>query len=60
MLSDRLALERDQAGDLVKATVAPLLSGQPGGLGLDVTLPTVASWRRQSRANTFKRTPEKE
>ena len=28
-----------KAGDKIKATVAPLLSGQPGGLLLEVTLP---------------------
>ena len=50
-----------KAGDLVTATVAPLLSGQPGGLLLDVTLPdgrrlepgvpNVASFKRTSGAN---------
>lgn len=50
-----------KAGDTVKAIVAPLLSGEPGGLLLEVTLsdgrtltPPVPA------ANTFKRTPEKE
>jgi hypothetical protein len=48
-------------GDTVKAIVAPLLSGEPGGLLLEVTLgngkmlvsPVPA-------AETFKRTPERE
>jgi hypothetical protein len=50
-----------KAGETVKAIVAPLLSGEPGGLLLEVTLsdgrtltPPVPA------ANTFKRTPEKE
>jgi hypothetical protein len=50
-----------KAGEMVKAIVAPLLSGEPGGLLLDVTLsdgrtltPPVPA------ANTFKRTPEQE
>ena len=50
-----------KAGEMVKAIVAPLLSGEPGGLLLDVTLsdgrtltPPVPA------ANTFKRTPELE
>jgi hypothetical protein len=50
-----------KAGDQVKATVAPLLSGQPGGLGLDVTLPDGRKLEAPvPGANTFKRTPEKE
>lgn len=50
-----------KAGETVKAIVAPLLSGEPGGLLLEVTLsdgrtltPPVPA------ASTFKRTPEKE
>jgi hypothetical protein len=50
-----------KAGDRVKAVVAPLLSGQPGGLLLDVTL---SDGRKLESpvpgANTFKRTPETE
>lgn len=50
-----------KAGDQVKATVAPLLSGQPGGLGLDLTLP---DGRKLDPGvpgiNTFKRTAETE
>jgi len=50
-----------KAGDVVKVTVAPLLSGQPGGLGLEVVLP---DGRKLDpgvpAANTFARTPEKE
>jgi Family of unknown function (DUF6152) len=50
-----------KAGDKVKAIVAPLLSGEPGGLLLEVTLSdgkTLVS--PVPAANTFKRTPEKE
>lgn len=50
-----------KVGETAKAIVAPLLSGEPGGLLLEVTLsdgrtltPPVPA------ANTFKRTPEKE
>jgi hypothetical protein len=50
-----------KAGETVKAMVAPLLSGEPGGLLLEVTL---ADGRMLTSpvpaANTFKRTPEKE
>ena len=50
-----------KSGDRVKAVVAPLLSGQPGGLLLDVTL---SDGRKLESpvpgANTFKRTPETE
>ena len=49
------------AGDRVKAIVAPLLSGEPGGLLLEVALSdgkTLVS--PVPAANTFKRTPEKE
>jgi hypothetical protein len=50
-----------KAGDLVKATVAPLLSGQPGGLGLDIMLPDGRKLEVPVPGiNTFKRTPEKE
>ena len=50
-----------KAGETAKAIVAPLLSGEPGGLLLEVTLPggrTLVS--PVPAANTFKRTPEKE
>ena len=50
-----------KAGDQIKATVAPLLSGQPAGLGLEVLLP---DGRKLDvpvpGANTFRRTPETE
>ena len=50
-----------KAGDRVTAVVAPLLSGQPGGLLLDVTL---ADGRKLESpvpgATTFKRSPETE
>jgi len=50
-----------KAGDQVRAVVAPLLSGQPGGLLLDVTL---ADGRKLESpvpgAATFKRSPETE
>ena len=50
-----------KAGDIIKATVAPLLSGQPAGLGLDVTLPDGHKLELPvPGANTFKRTPEAE
>jgi hypothetical protein len=50
-----------KAGDRVKAVVAPLLSGQPGGLLLDVTLPDGRKLESPvPGGNTFKRTPEKE
>jgi hypothetical protein len=50
-----------KAGDVVKATVAPLLSGQAGGLGLDVTLPDGRKLDLPVPAiNTFARTPPKE
>jgi hypothetical protein len=50
-----------KAGDKVKATVAPLLSGQPGGLGLDITLPDGHKLEPGVPAvTTFKRTPENE
>jgi hypothetical protein len=50
-----------KAGDQVKAVTAPLLSGQPGGLLLEITL---ANGERKElpvpAINTFKRTPEQE
>jgi hypothetical protein len=49
-----------KAGDQVKAVMAPLLSGEPAGLLLEVTLPN--GEKRElpvPAANTFKRTPEK-
>jgi len=50
-----------KAGDQVKAIAAPLLSGQPGGLLLEVTL---ASGEKRElgvpASNTFKRTAEQE
>ena len=50
-----------KAGETVKAIVAPLLSGEPGGLLLEVTLSngkTLVS--PVPAANSFKRTPEQE
>jgi hypothetical protein len=50
-----------KAGEKVKAIAAPLLSGEPGGLLLEVTLAdgkTLVS--PVPAANTFKRTPEQE
>ena len=48
------------AGDQITAVAAPLLSGEPGGLLLEITL---ANGERKElpvpAANTFKRTPEK-
>jgi len=48
-------------GSQVKAVVAPLLSGQPGGLLLEVTLPdgTVLD-PGVPAAGSYKRTPETE
>jgi len=50
-----------KAGDKVKAVAAPLLSGQPGGLLIELTL---ANGEKRElgvpAANTFKRTPEQE
>jgi hypothetical protein len=50
-----------KAGDEVKTVFAPLLSGQPGGLLLEITL---ANGEKRElgvpAANTFKRTPEQE
>jgi hypothetical protein len=50
-----------KAGDQVKAVVAPLLSGQPGGLLLDITLPDGRKLESPvPGASTFKRSPETE
>jgi len=50
-----------KAGEQVKAIAAPLLSGQPGGLLLEITL---ANGEKRElgvpASNTFKRTPEPE
>ena len=50
-----------KAGDQVKAVAAPLLSGQPGGLLLEITL---ANGEKRElgvpAAQTFKRSPEQE
>ena len=50
-----------KAGDHVKAVVAPLLNGQPGGLLLEVTLADGKKLETGVPApTTFKRTPEAE
>ena len=50
-----------KAGEKVKAIVAPLLSGEPGGLLLEVTFPDGKTLESPVPAPTsFKRTPEKE
>ena len=50
-----------KAGDKVKAIVAPLVNGDPGGLLLDVTLPDGKTLEPGvPAANTYKRTPDKE
>ena len=50
-----------KAGEKVKAIVAPLLSGEPGGLLLEVTFSDGRTLESPVPAvNTFKRTPEKE
>lgn len=50
-----------KAGDQVKAIVAPLLSGQPGGLLLEITLPNGEKWEPGvPGAATFKRSPATE
>jgi hypothetical protein len=50
-----------KAGEKVKAIVAPLLSGEPGGLLLEVTLPDGKTLESPvPAATTFVRTPEKE
>ena len=47
-------------GDQVKAVIAPLNSGQPGGLLLELTLPNGKVMEPGvPAANTFTRTPEK-
>lgn len=47
-----------KGGDIVTATVSPLLNGEPGGLLLDVTLPDGRKLEPGvPAANTFKRTP---
>jgi hypothetical protein len=48
-------------GDEVKAVISPLLSGQPGGLLLDVTLPNGQKLESPvPGVGSFKRTPEPE
>ena len=48
-----------KAGDKVKAVVAPLVNGDPGGLLLEITLPNGKVLEPGvPAANTFKRTPE--
>ena len=48
-------------GEMVKAIVAPLLSGEPGGLLLEVTLPDGRTLTSPvPGAGTFTRTPERE
>ena len=50
-----------KAGEMVKAMVAPLLSGEPGGLLLEVTLGDGRKLVSPVPApTTFTRTPEKE
>jgi hypothetical protein len=50
-----------KGGDLVVATVAPLLNGEPAGLLLDVTLPDGRKLEPGVPAvGTFKRTPPEE
>lgn len=50
-----------KAGDKVKAVVAPLLNGDPGGLLLEITLPDGKVLEPGvPAANTFKRTPEQQ
>lgn len=50
-----------KAGEMVKAIVAPLLSGEPGGLLLEVTLSNGKTLESPvPAANSFKRTPEQE
>jgi hypothetical protein len=50
-----------KAGDQVKTVMAPLLSGEPAGLLLEVTLPNGDKKELPvPAANTFKRTPEQE
>jgi hypothetical protein len=48
-----------KAGDMVKAVVAPLTNGDPGGLLLEITLPDGKVLEPGvPAANTYKRTPE--
>jgi hypothetical protein len=48
-------------GDEVKVVMAPLLSGEPAGLLLEVTLPSGEKKELPvPAANTFKRTPEQD
>src|SRR5215510_7559930 len=48
-----------KAGDKVKAVVAPLTNGEPGGLLLEITLPDGKVLEPGvPAANTYKRTPE--
>jgi hypothetical protein len=50
-----------KAGDVVTATVSPLLNGEPAGLLLDVTLPDGRKLEPGVPAiQTFKRTPPEE
>jgi hypothetical protein len=50
-----------KGGDVVVATVAPLLNGEPAGLLLDVTLPDGKKLEPGVPAvGTFKRTPPEE
>ena len=50
-----------RAGDIVTATVSPLLNGEPAGLLLDVTLPDGHKLEPGVPAvQTFKRTPPEE
>lgn len=50
-----------KVGDKVKAVVAPLTNGEPGGLLLEITLPDGKTLEPGvPAANTFKRTPEQE
>ena len=50
-----------KAGDRVKAVMAPLLNGEPGGLLLEVTLPDGKTLEPGVPAvGTFKRTPDGE
>jgi Family of unknown function (DUF6152) len=50
-----------KAGDVVTATVSPLLNGEPAGLLLDVTLPDGRKLEPGVPAvQTFKRTPAEE
>ena len=50
-----------KAGDKVKAVVAPLISGEPGGLLLEVTLPDGKKLEPGvPGANSYKRTPDQE